>query len=83
MSNNTKMREIGRIEYLSNKGKARSCTEYLDRELMIQEINECLDCGIPITIVLYRDENGKTISKDFVEDFDCLPAGFKEIDYPY
>ena len=78
-----KAREIGRIEYLSRDGKARSCTEYLDENLMILEIKECLDCGIPINIILYKDENGKTMSKKWVEDLDCLPAGFQEIDCPY
>ena len=76
-------KEIGRIEYLSCKGKVGACTEYLDEELMVSEIKECLNYGIPINIVLYKDENGKTIPKKFVEDFDCLPAGFQEIDYPY
>jgi hypothetical protein len=75
--------EIGRIEYLNSKGKVGECTEYLDKELMIAEIKECLDYGIPINIVLYKDENGKTMSKEWVEDLDCLPAGFQEIDYPY
>ena len=79
----TKAKEIGKIEYLSCKGKAKGCTEYLDENLMIAEIKECLNYGIPINIVLYRDENGKTISKKFIEDLDCLPAGFQEIDYPY
>lgn len=76
-------KEIGRIEYLSNKGIAQACTEYLDENLMVAEIKECLSCGIPINIVLYRNENGKTVSKKWVEELDCLPAGFQEIDYPY
>lgn len=83
MCNNIKVREIGKIEYLSNKGRAVASTEYLDKKLMVAEIKECLDCGIPINIVLYKDENGKTMSKEWVEDLDCMPAGFQEIDYPY
>ena len=81
LSSTTK--EIGRIEYLSCRGKVAACTEYLDEELMVAEIKECLNYGIPINIVLYKDKDGKTISKKFVEDIDCLPAGFQEIDYPY
>ena len=75
--------EVGRIEYLSNKGEPVACLEYLDEALMVAEIKECLDYGIPINIVLYRDESGKTMSKEWVEDLDCRPAGFQEIDYPY
>lgn len=83
MNNTNKAIEVGRIEYLSCNGKARSCVEYLDKNLMVAEIKECLNYGIPINIVLYRDKNGKTMSKEWVEDLDCLPAGFQEIDYPY
>ena len=57
---NSKTKEIGRIEYLSCKGKVAACTEYLDKELMVAEIKECLNYGIPINIVLYKDDNGKT-----------------------
>jgi hypothetical protein len=83
IDNASKALEVGRIEYLSNKGKVGACTEYLDKDLMVAEIKECLDCGIPINIVLYKDKNGKTMSKEWVEDLDCMPAGFQEIDYPY
>lgn len=74
---------VGRIEYLTCKGVARYSIEYVDEESLIKEIKECLNYGVPINIVLYRDENGKTVSKNFVEDIDCLPAGFQEIDNPY
>lgn len=83
MSEVKKVLEIGRIEYLSCKGKVGACTEYLDKKLMVDEIKECLEYGIPINIVLYRDESGKTMSKEWVEELDCLPAGFQEIDNPY
>jgi hypothetical protein len=75
--------EIGRIEYLSSSGDVRAVTEYLDAGLMVAEIKECLDCGMPIVIVLYKDVQGKTISKEWIEDLDCLPVGFREIEYPY
>ena len=74
---------VGRIEYLSNKGEPVVCSEYHDEKLMVDEIKECLNYGIPINIVLYRDADGKTMSKAWVEEIDCLPAGFEEIDNPY
>jgi hypothetical protein len=83
MINTGKAREVGRIDYLSSKGTVGACTEYLDKDLMVAEIKECLKYGIPINIVLYKDKNGKTMSKEWVKDLDCLPAGFHEIDYPY
>ena len=81
--NQTAVHEIGRIEYLNSKGIVGACTEYLDKNLMVAEIKECLEYNIPINIVLYKDENGKTMSKEWVEDLDCLPTGYKEINYPY
>ena len=83
MSNTKKALELGRIEYLNSKGVVGACTEYLEKDLMVAEIKECLEYGIPINIVLYRDENGKTMSKEWVEELDCMPAGFQEIDCPY
>ena len=74
---------VGRIEFLDNKGKTRFSADFAEEEQFVREIKDCLSCGIPIVIVLYKDKNGKTISKKFVDDIDCMPAGFKEIDYPY
>lgn len=36
-----------------------------------------------MSIVLYQDENGKTISKDFIYDMDPPPQGFEIVDSPY
>lgn len=74
---------VGRIEFLSNKGETKFSSDFAEEEQFVNEIKDCLSCGIPIVIVLYKDDNGNTISKSFTEDLDCLPAGFKEIKYPY
>lgn len=41
-----------------------------------------LHYGVPLIVVLYRDEKGKTISRDFLEDLDTLPQGLREEDLP-
>lgn len=74
---------VGRIDFLTSTGKAKFSSEFAEEEQFVSEIKDCLDCGIPICIVLYRNKDGKTISKRFVEDLDCLPAGFMEVDYPH
>lgn len=74
---------VGRIEFLNSSGKTKFSADFADEEEFVNEIKDCLSCGIPICIVLYKNAEGSTIHKGFVEDLDCLPAGFKEIDYPY
>ena len=39
-----------------------------------------LDAGVPIIVVLYRGEDGKTISQDFLKDLDTLPK--REVSTP-
>ena len=41
----------------------------------IKELKENLDYGVPLTVVLYRGVDGKTISRDFLNDLDTLPKG--------
>ena len=38
--------------------------------------------GVPLCVVLYRDRNGKTISRAFLNDLDTLPKGFSVEDNP-
>lgn len=33
--------------------------------------------------MFYRDENGNTISRDFLDSLDTMPAGSEIIDSPY
>ena len=73
---------VGRIDYLSTKGEIAYSAEFLEEQALVKEIQECNDSGVPISIVLYRDQDGKTISTDFVNDLDSLPAGFETEDSP-
>ena len=38
--------------------------------------------GVPLTVVLYRDEQGKTIPQDFLSELDPPPRGFRVEDTP-
>lgn len=74
---------IGRIEYLSTKGKVTESAEYTKQEHFINDIMENNDCGVPMRVVLYRGKDGKTVSRDFVMDLNCSNISISIIEFPY
>jgi hypothetical protein len=56
--------------------------EYQTEADFLKALKEELDHGVPLVIVLYRDSDGKTISRSFLEDLDTMPKGLKEEDAP-
>ena len=77
------VRMVGRIDYLTTKGNVAYAAEFLEEEAFLREIRDCIDTGAPISIVLYRDRDGNTISTDFIEELDALPCGYGKEDNPY
>ena len=73
----------GRIDYLNNDGKVAYSGEFLDGDELVKEVLDCNGNGVPISIILYRDKDGKTIPTDFMEDLDSPVAGFQKVDNPY
>ena len=69
---------MARLDFLSSGGKVVDSVEYVSETDFLKALKEELYYGVPLTIVLYRDENGKTISKSFLEDLDTLPKGLTE-----
>ena len=66
---------VARIDYLDFRGKVVEHTEYMDETAFLTDLKNQLDCGVPLCVVLYRDRNGKTISRAFLNDLDTLPKG--------
>lgn len=66
---------VARIDYLDFRGKVVERTEYMDETAFMTDLKNQLDCGVPLCVVLYRDRNGKTISRAFLNDLDTLPKG--------
>lgn len=66
---------IARLDYLAFNGKVYSSVEYSDETAFLTDLKNQLDCGVPLCVVLYRDQNGKTISRAFLNDLDTLPKG--------
>ena len=74
---------IARLDYLAFNGKVCSSVEYSDETAFLTDLKNQLDCGVPLCVVLYRDQNGKTISRAFLNDLDTLPKGFSVEDDPH
>lgn len=74
---------IGRIEYLHTDGTVRESIEYTSEYQFAKDIKEENFYGVPMSIVMYSDKDGNTISKDFVKELDPPPQGFEVIESPY
>ena len=46
------------------------------------DLKEQLDCGVPLCVTLYRDQNGKTISRNFLAEVDTPPKRVSVEDVP-
>lgn len=73
---------IARLDYLAFNGKVCSSVEYSDEQRFLADLKESLYHGVPLCVALYRDRNGKTISRAFLNDLDTLPKGFSVEDNP-
>ena len=58
---------VGRIEYLGSNGEVGECIEYIDEAEFIRDIMEENHYGTPMSIKVYRHEDGSTIAPDFAE----------------
>ena len=73
---------IGGIEYLAPSGIAVEFIEYSDPEQFIKDAKENTFYGVPYSLILYRDEQGKTIPQDFLTELAQPPQGFRIEDTP-
>ena len=67
---------IGRIDYLATSGVVGESIEYSDANRFEQDVRENNYNGVPMTVILYRDENGNTIPHDFIAQCDPPLNGF-------
>ena len=74
-------RPIGRIDYLANNGYSAYSVEYTDVKRFIPDILDDNHYGVPLSIVVYRQKDGSTISTDFIKQLDPPPQGFEIVDY--
>ncbi len=76
-------RPIGRIDYLGTDGKVGESIEYTSPYSFEKDIKEENYYGVPMSIVLYKDKDGSTISHNFITQLDPPPKSFEIIDSPY
>lgn len=65
-----KGRPVGRLEFFGSNGEVGDSVEYDDEERMVAAILDENYYGMPMNVVLYRDESGKTIDQGFVAKLD-------------
>lgn len=77
---------VGRLDFYyrdrSGNGKIRESIEYYSEESLVAEVKQELNAGVPLGIVLYRDKDGCTISRNFLMDLDTFPLGLTAEDPP-
>ena len=73
---------IARIDYPGSNGLVGDWVEYRDEAKFLADLKKENDYGVPLCVVLYRDRDGKTISKDFLQEMDPPPNGFSIEDVP-
>ena len=73
---------VARIDYLGFRGEVVESVECKSEEQFLTDLKEQLDCGVPLCVTLYRDQDGKTISRAFLTEVDTPPKGFSVEDAP-
>ena len=73
---------VARIDYLGFRGEVVESVEYKSEEQFLTDLKEQLDCGVPLCVTLYRDQNGKTISRNYLAEVDTPPKRVSVEDVP-
>lgn len=73
---------VTRIDYLSFRGEVVESIEYKSEEQFLTDLKEQLDCGVPLCVTLYRDPEGRTISRTFLTEADTPPKKVSVEDTP-
>ena len=74
---------VGRINYLHTDGTVRESVEYTSPYQFEKDIKEENYYGVPMGIVLYKDEHGNVIPHEFISELDPPPQSIEFIDSPY
>lgn len=75
-------RPIGRIDYLGADGKIGESIQYTSAAQFVKDIKEQNFYGVPMVIVLYKGQDGKTIPQDFLSSLDPPPRGIHIVTPP-
>jgi hypothetical protein len=73
---------VGRLDFLNSKGVVGDRVEYQTEAAFVNALKEEMHYGVPLVAVLYRNAEGRTISKNFLNDLDTHPKGLVVEDAP-
>ena len=73
---------VGRLDFLNSKGVVGDRVEYQTEAAFVNALKEEMHYGVPLVAVLYRNAEGCTISKNFLNDLDTHPKGLVVEDAP-
>jgi len=71
---------VGCIDYLGADGQCYNTATYTDSQLFEKDIRECVWCGTPISVRVYRDQDSHTVPLGFIQTMDP-PVRVKIVDY--
>ena len=77
LTNGIEVDPVARLEFLDSHGNVREFEEYFCEADFIKALQEELYYGVPLIVVLYRNQAGETIPTDFLESLDTLPKGLR------
>lgn len=70
------MTPIARIDYLSSSGQIGESLYFYNEDDFLKHLKKDNYHGTPMTVTLYRDNSGNTISTAFLMDMDPPLQGF-------
>lgn len=73
---------VARIDYLGFRGEIVESVEYRSETNFLADLKEQLGCGVPLCVTLYRDRDGRTLSRDFLTEVDTPPKRVSVEDVP-
>lgn len=68
-------RVVARIDFLGSNGLAGESVEYTDYEQFRKDVERETWYGAPMIVVLFEDEDGNTVPRDFIAELDPPPKG--------
>ena len=74
---------FGRIEYLHTDGRVREQVEYSDLAQFEADLKKENEYGVPMSVTLYTDREGKTVPHQFLFELDPPILGKSVIMNPY
>ena len=68
---------VARIDFLGSGGIAGESVEYTSYKQFRMDVERETYVGAPMVLVLFEDENGNTVPRDFIAELDPPPKGVR------